>query len=37
MLKKIDEILNYLFSIENQVKLNFLIQNEKEKKKLFKY
>ena len=37
MLKKIDEILNYLYSIKNQVKLNFLIQNENEKKKLFKY
>jgi hypothetical protein len=37
MLKKIDGILNYLYSIKNQVKLNFLIQNEKEMKKLFKY
>ena len=32
-----DGILNYLYSIKNQVKLNFLIQNEKEMKKLFKY
>ena len=36
-LKIIDGIFNYLDSIESQLKLNILFQNEKEKEKIYLY